>query len=223
MERQAGAMSTQRLGEAIKRLRAAYGVSGAGPAGQPPGCWTTLVDVVAGAAKPSIAGSSPVALDRPEQLVDLPVEVLQESLKTTGRDQRRGGALQALANWWPGDDPDESWCEDHERRRAELTAIRGVGHELVDRILLLVLGLPTMPLSRAALRVGCRHGWSGLESEYDEWQHLFRQAAQLADSPLPETWWLINQVGRLHCGSRPRCDGCPLEPLLPEGGPYEPE
>ena len=216
-------MSTQRLAEAIEKLRGAYGGLEAELAARPPRCWSTLVDVVAGGPKAKSSDSPRVPLDQPEQLVKLPVEALQEALKVTGRDQRRAGALQALANWWPGDDPDESWCEDHERRHRELTAIRGVGHELVDRILLLVLGLPAMPLSRAALRVGCRHGWSGLESEYDEWQHLFRQAAALAASSLPEVWWLINRVGRSHCGSRPRCDDCPLESLLPEGGPYEPE
>ncbi|HAB13852.1 MAG TPA: hypothetical protein DCE47_19405 [Planctomycetaceae bacterium] len=216
-------MSTQRLAEAIEKLRGSYGGPEAEFAARPLRRWSTLVDVVAGEPKAKIPDSPRVPLDQPEPLLDLPVEALQEALKVTGRDQRRAGALQALANWWPGDDADESWCEDHERRRMELTAIRGVGHELVDRILLLVLGLPAMPLSRAALRVGCRHGWSGLESEYDEWQHLFRRAAELADSTLPEAWWLINRVGRSHCGSRPRCDGCPLEPLLPEGGPYEPE
>ena len=101
--------------------------------------------------------------------------------------------------------------------------MRGVGHELVDRILLLVLEVSTMPLSRAALRVGCRHGWNGLESEYQEWQQLYRQAAEVAGATLSETDRLIRQVGRSHCGTRPKCDGCPLESLLPEGGPYEPE
>jgi endonuclease III len=45
----------------------------------------------------------------------------------------------------------------------------------------------------------------------------------VAGATLPETDRLIRQVGRSHCGTRPKCDGCPLESLLPEGGAYEPE
>jgi len=216
-------MSTQRLGEAIERLREAYGRSGAKQFDAVPRRFRTLLDVVAGTAKFNSDEMSSVALDRPDELVELPVEALREALKGTGRDPRRAGALQGLAGWWPGDEPADEWCEDHQQRRAELTAVRGVGHELADRILLLVLELPTMPLSRSAMRVGCRHGWSGLESEYDEWQYLFRQAAELADTPLEETDRLIKQVGQSHCGTQPNCHGCPLESLLPEGGPYEPE
>ena len=222
-KRAGGGMSTLRVAEAIETLRQAYGRSEAEQVAAVPRRFRTLLDVVAGAAKRNLLEESPVALDRPDELVELPIEVLREALKGTGRDPRRAAALQRLAQWWPGDEPAEDWCEDHQRRREELTAVRGVGHELVDRILLLVLEVPTMPLSRAALRVGCRHGWNGLESEYEEWQQLFRQAAELADSPLEETDRLIRQVGQLHCRTQPTCDGCPLESLLPEGGPYEPE
>ena len=204
-------------------LREAYGRPETEQLDVVPRRFRTLVDVVAGTAKPNSADVSPVALDRPDELVDLPIEALQEALKGTGRDSRRAGALQGLAGWWPGDEPEENWCADHQQRRAELMAVRGVGHELVDRILLLVLQISTMPLSRSALRVACRHGWSGLESEYEEWQHLFRQAAELADSRLEETDRLIRQVGQAHCRTQPNCEGCPLEALLPEGGPYEPE
>ena len=103
-------MSTQRLAEAIDKLREAYGGLEVELAARPPRCWSTLVDVVAGGPKAKSSDSPRVPLDQPGQLVELPVEALQEALKVTGRDQRRAGALQALANWWPGDAPAESWC-----------------------------------------------------------------------------------------------------------------
>lgn len=216
-------MSSEQLGEAIQRLRQADGGGDSGQVGMLPRRFRTLVDVVAGPEKSGLGQGTANGLDRCDDVVELSIEALKQALKRSGRDARRAAALLGLARWWPGDEPDVDWCEDQTRRRAELTAVRGVGHELVDRILLLVLGVATMPLSRAALRVGCRHGWSGLESEYDEWQQLFRQGSEWANSSLEETDRLIRQVGRSHCRTRPNCVGCPLESLLPEGGPYEPE
>ena len=216
-------MSTERLGEAIRRLRESCGDTESDTVPAVPRRFRTLVDVVAGPGTRTADDSPAGQFDRPDELAELSVEVLMEALRQTGREARRAAALLGLARWWPEDGPEQDWCDDHQRRRQELTAVRGVGHELVDRILLLVLEVSTMPLSRAALRVGCRHGWNGLESEYQEWQHLYRQAAEVAGATLPETDRLIRQVGRSHCGTRPKCDGCPLESLLPEGGPYEPE
>ena len=216
-------MSTERLGEALQRLREVAEIGEQAQNVELPGRFSTLVDVVAGPEKFKPDGEEAIPLDRAEELVDLPLEVLQETLKKTGRDSRRAAALLGLAAWWPGDDPEEAWRDDHQRRREELTAIRGIGHELVDRILLVVLEVPTMPLSRSALRIGCRHGWSGLESEYDEWQHLFGHSSEVSGIPLRQIDLLINWIGQSHCGPRPKCEGCPLEPLLPDGGPYEPE
>ena len=216
-------MSTERLGEALQRLREVAEIGEQAQNVELPGRFSTLVDVVAGPEKFKPDGEEAIPLDRAEELVDLPLEVLQETVKKTGRDSRRAAALLGLAAWWPGDDPEEAWRDDHQRRREELTASRGIGHELVDRILLVVLAVPTMPLSRSALRIGCRHGWSGLESEYDEWQHLFGHSSEVSGIPLRQIDLLINWIGQSHCGPRPKCEGCPLEPLLPDGGPYEPE
>lgn len=216
-------MSSRRLGEAIELLQSAYGTNPSGLAELAPRRWRTLLDVVAGASGRGKADEPGIALSDPEAVLTAPLEVVGDALKRTGRDRRRAAALKALAAWWPGDVPQTTWCDSEVSRRAELTAIRGVGPELVDRILLFVLEMGTMPLSRGALRVVCRHGWCGMESEYEEWQHIFRQASEVAGTTLKETSVLFARVGRDHCGSRPRCDGCPLEPLLPEGGVYEPE
>ncbi len=102
-------------------------------------------------------------------------------------------------------------------------AIRGIGHEVVDRILLDVLGLRVIPISRAMMRVACRHGWAGLEWDYEEWQHLFLAAAERGDIGPSLAYRLLNHVGATHCRAQPDCGTCPLECLLPENGPYDPE
>ncbi len=216
-------MSSQRLGEAIELLRSVYGMSPSGLAEGAPGRWKTLLEVVAGTPGKDKDGESGIALTEPDAVLESPPEVVRDTLKRTGRDPRRAVALQALAGWWPGDLPQPEWCEAEVARRAELTGIRGIGPELVDRILLFVLGIRTMPLSRGPLRVVCRHGWCGMESEYEEWQHIFHQASEVSGTSLEKIVVLFNRVGRDHCGSQPRCDGCPLESLLPESGVCEPE
>ena len=215
-----GFVSSQRLAQALQTLRATYGrPSMPGP----PRHWQTLVDVVAGVAR--AASISPASLDLsiPDEVAEGPVELVRTVLKETGRDVRRASVLPLLARWWPGESVAETWWDSSESRRRELVQLKGVGPELVDRILLFVVGQPVMPLSRGAQRVAVRHGWGGLEAEYEEWQHVYRHAGQLAGIELPSVSLLVQQVGREFCRTRPLCDGCPLECLLPEGGPYEPE
>lgn len=213
-------VSSQRLAEALQALRVAYGLP------RLPGVprrWPTLVDVVAGEPSPVSARPSGLDLSLPEEVAAGPIELIRDALRETGRETRRAAVLPSLARWWPEDPTDDAWWEAGKTRQRELRSIKGVGLELVDRILVFVVGQAVMPLSRAAQRIVVRHGWGGLEVEYEEWQHLYQQAGQVAGIDLRMATSLIQLVGREFCRTSPMCDGCPLECLLPAGGPYEPD
>ena len=212
-------MSRSALQEAVRRLADHYGRQvEPGPNWQ----WLTVVEVVAGpAGRGQAVAESP--LGDPAWIAETPADLVRDAIETDRRNTRRTGVLVALARWWCDSFGPEPFATPPERSvRDELAVIRGVGPELLDRLRLYVAGERVVPISRATIRVACRHGWCSTEAEYDEWQHVLCQAADDAAIELAQLPPLFARVGREFCRTQPRCDECPLEPLLPSGGPYEP-
>ena len=117
----------------------------------------------------------------------------------------------------------EAYCGDLEkmgsvetsRLRRKLLAVNGVGPETADSILLYALQKPAFVVDTYTYRVMSRHGLIGEEVGYDELQELFTQHLPLEVKLFNEYHALLVKVGKLHCQRKPRCQGCPLEPLLP--------
>jgi endonuclease III related protein len=99
--------------------------------------------------------------------------------------------------------------------RRQLLALFGVGEETADAILVYALGHPAMVVDEYLRRVAARHGLARQGERYAALQKLAIEA--FADDPpasqlalSTEFHALIVAVGKLHCGTRPRCEGCPL-------------
>jgi len=114
--------------------------------------------------------------------------------------------------------------------RGELAGIKGIGLSTADAIVLFALKRPSYPVDRASFRVLVRHGWLDPTAIYDEARDLLTdQALEHADlgeedaaGVLGELAHGMERLGRRFCRvAAPRCEGCPLENLLPEGGPRE--
>ena len=99
-----------------------------------------------------------------------------------------------------------------------------------DAILLYALKRPSYPVDRATYRVLVRHGWLDPTATYDEARDLLVDSVtdradvlNEEEDPAVELAELahgMEQLGRRFCrAAAPHCDGCPLESLLPEGGP----
>jgi len=112
--------------------------------------------------------------------------------------------------------------------REELLALPGVGAETADAILLYALDVPAMVVDEYLRRVVTRHGLLPEKAKYGEIQSLAEQAfaadaasgtpAELAEH-YNEFHALMVQIGKLHCGRTPRCEGCPLAYDLPRDSP----
>ena len=114
--------------------------------------------------------------------------------------------------------------------RGELAAIPGISLAAADALLLFALERPSYPVDRATFRVLVRHGWLDPSASYDEAREvLVETATGRGDVPdgeasevLIELSLGMEQLGRKYCrAAAPRCERCPLESLLPEGGPRE--
>ncbi len=105
--------------------------------------------------------------------------------------------------------------------RKELLRVHGIGPETADCILLYAGHRPTFIADEYARRVMRRHGWVPASADY-------AQVRAQMQRYLPEDAMLFNEyhalivaTGKQYCRVKPQCTGCPLEPMLPGGGPVD--
>ncbi len=109
-----------------------------------------------------------------------------------------------------------------EELRESLLALNGVGPETADSILLYAGHLPTFVIDSYTQRVFKRHGWIEPEADYYALKEHCEGNLESDVALFNEYHALLVRVGNAHCRAQPRCDGCPLVPLLPESGIVEP-
>lgn len=102
--------------------------------------------------------------------------------------------------------------------RTDLLAVKGIGRETADSILLYALDRPIFVVDAYTARIAVRHGLVEAGADYDQLQGLFQ-------SNLPEDVQLFNEyhallvrLGKEFCRPQARCSGCPIECL-----PHTPE
>jgi endonuclease III related protein len=149
-----------------------------------------------------------------------------ELLRPIPRGPQKAGVVKALAIWWQtefGDEPDPQWSAGLEHYRTGLRALRGLGPETVDRLLLFGAGLRVVPVDRATLRVAVRHGWLDLPVSDEETQATMLSGLGSSVADLRDGVRRLHSIGAEFCGRVPDCERCPLKPFLPAGGPLSPD
>jgi endonuclease-3 related protein len=195
----------------------------------PPGDWSSLVGVVlehGGTKSPAHDWSwlDETSLRGPNETAQQTGSRLEEIAAAAGLKSRQTKLLPGLARWWLQNFGDISAGADFRSHSLEtwqrgLRAVRGVSWELADRILLVVGGLDVYPLDRGSQRIAARHGWMDLSAEYDEWQAFFVGGLRASGAAIADLSRWNLRVGREFCGVQPKCEKCPLQPLLPPRGP----
>ncbi|MEN8190272.1 MAG: endonuclease III domain-containing protein [Thermodesulfobacteriota bacterium] len=117
-------------------------------------------------------------------------------------DERYDGDLDALFQEYPDDG------------RAALLAVKGVGPETADSILLYAGGHPVFVVDAYTHRVFSRHNLVPEESSYWEIQQAFSDSLDEDASLFNEYHALIVTVAKKYCKKKsPDCDNCPLKDL----------
>jgi endonuclease-3 related protein len=102
--------------------------------------------------------------------------------------------------------------------RAELLAVKGIGPETADSILLYAAARPVFVVDAYTRRILSRHGWITEETLYDEVQDLFHRHLPPNAALFNQYHALLVRVGKDFCWrTKPQCAVCPLEPMLPAG------
>lgn len=98
-----------------------------------------------------------------------------------------------------------------EQFREDLLAVKGIGRETADSILLYAFERPVFVVDAYTARITIRHRLIEPDADYEQLRYLF-------ESNLPEDIQLFNEyhallvrTGKEFCRPKARCPGCPLE------------
>jgi endonuclease-3 related protein len=97
--------------------------------------------------------------------------------------------------------------------RGRLLAVRGIGPETADAIMLYAGQHPTFVVDAYTRRVLRRHALIADDADYETVRRLFHAAVTPEAQVYNEYHALLVAVGKHHCQARARCSGCPLEAL----------
>jgi len=97
--------------------------------------------------------------------------------------------------------------------RAELLAIKGIGPETADSILLYALVRPVFVVDAYTARVAVRHKLIEPGADYEQLRELFQSNLLQNVQLFNEYHALLVKVGKEFCRPTARCAGCPLEKL----------
>ena len=153
---------------------------------------------------------------KPEVLRRMDTARLAELIRPAGYYNLKAKRLKNFVDWLfedYGGDAANLESVNTEQLRAELLAIKGVGCETADSILLYALDRPVFVVDAYTARIAIRHGLIEPGADYEQLRLLF-------ESNLPEDVRLFNEyhallvrAGKEFCKTKARCPGCPLEEL----------
>jgi len=173
----------------------------------------------------AIANLRQADLLEPKALYATPLEELEELIRPAGyyriKARRLRNLLELVVKRYGGS-LEKMFAADPAALREQLLAVRGIGPETADSILLYAGGIPIFVIDAYTYRIFARHGWVEQDADYHRLQEYFH--SQLPDDAtmFNEYHALLVRLGKHYCHKRrPRCPGCPLEELLPSGGPAE--
>jgi endonuclease III related protein len=100
--------------------------------------------------------------------------------------------------------------------RPKLLAVRGIGPETADSILLYALGKPTFVVDAYTVRMFSRHGLIPEQTDYHEVQDIAQSAIDPEVADYNEFHALIVRAAKQWCRKgKPLCALCPARELLP--------
>ena len=137
---------------------------------------------------------------------------IEKCVRCTGFYRQKAARLadvsRYLAEKWGGD-LDRFFAQPLEEARKELLALKGVGFETADSILLYAGGKPIFPVDAYTVRM-CR--CLGIEAKgYEELRAYFEERLPRDVELYKEFHALIVELGKNYCRKNdPRCSKCPL-------------
>jgi endonuclease-3 related protein len=172
----------------------------------------------------AIANLKAASVLEPRRLLALSERRLAELLRPAGYFNVKARRLRAFLRVLVeehGGDLSRLFAGSLPEARQRLLAIKGIGPETADSMLLYAGDHACFVIDAYTKRIFQRHGWCDADADYQTLQALCE--ANLNQKPAGQRldYWQdyhaqLVQVGKRYCRPRqPRCEECPLRPLLP--------
>lgn len=147
----------------------------------------------------------------PEYVNLLSHEELTEIIRPSGFFNQKSERIRAITEWLAqyGCDPANASHTATDELRKQLLAIKGVGRETADSILVYAFGRLSFVVDAYTRRLLSRLGYD-IPEDYDDIR-LMIEAAIEQDIYLYNNFHaVIVEQCKQHCLKKPRCEGCPL-------------
>ena len=152
----------------------------------------------------------------PEKMHNLDISELAQLIRPAGYFNIKAKRLKNFIEWlFKNHDGRLEKLENirTEQLREELLAIKGVGPETADSILLYALDMPIFVVDAYTARIAARHGLIEAGCDYGQLQDLFQTNLPQDVKLFNEYHALFVRLGKEFCNPKPKCPGCPLEKL----------
>jgi endonuclease-3 related protein len=155
----------------------------------------------------------------PEYLAQVPLEELGLLIRSSGYYNQKAVRLKALTAWYGkyAYDVEKVRQRDGEELRSELLALKGIGRETADSILVYALDKPYFVIDAYTKRIFGRLGYT-VPKTYDELRLFIEQHIPRDLTIYQEYHALLVELAKRACLKVPSCAECPLESLCLQQG-----
>ena len=148
----------------------------------------------------------------PKFVIDADIAELMDIIRPAGFFNQKAAYLKALTAWFERYDFDVKNAQREQlgKLRPKLLAVKGIGKETADCILLYALKFPTFVVDAYTIRLCERYGIN-VEKSYDAVKAHFEANLPRSVEIFNNYHALIVMNGKEHCRkSKPLCSTCPL-------------
>lgn len=153
----------------------------------------------------------------PEGIHGLGMTELAQLVRPSGFYNIKARRVKTFINWLfsnYGGKLHKMFARDLQTLRGELLAIKGIGPETADSILLYAGNFPTFVVDAYTYRIFSRHGFFPEETTYDEMKAFFEENLPKDVKLFNEYHALLVNIGKLFCRPKKYCEQCPLSDFL---------
>ena len=152
----------------------------------------------------------------PEGIYGLSITELAELIKPSGFFNVKAKRVKAFISWlfsrYEGN-LSKMFAQDLQSLRSELLAVKGIGPETADSILLYAGNMPTFVVDAYTHRIFSRHELIPEESTYDEMKSFFEENLPKDVQLFNEYHALLVNIGKMFCKPKKVCEPCPLKDI----------
>ena len=147
----------------------------------------------------------------PQQVADMELATLAQAIRSSGYYNQKALKLKAMTQWFADYNYDIQAvrAQDTEVLRKQLLAVKGIGGETADAILVYAIGKASFVIDAYARRIFERNGLV-VPKSYEKFHDLMEAVIPPNTKTYGYYHGLLVERGQQLCHPKPKCEQCPL-------------